>query len=59
MLSRGLDTRSLDFRTISDQRATLAEDVQRIRSSPYLPKDLAVIGAVYDVKTGLIEVAVP
>jgi carbonic anhydrase len=59
MLARGLDTRSLDFRTISDQRATLAEDVQRIRSSPYLPKDLAVIGAVYDVKTGLIEVAVP
>jgi carbonic anhydrase len=59
MLSRGLDTRSLDFRTISDQRATLAEDVQRIRSSPYLPKDLAVVGAVYDVKTGLIEVAVP
>jgi carbonic anhydrase len=59
MLSRGLDTRSLDFRTISDQRATLAEDVQRIRSSPYLPRDLAVIGAVYDVKTGLIEVAVP
>jgi carbonic anhydrase len=59
MLARGLDTRSLDFRTISDQRAELALDVQRVRSSPYLPKDLAVIGAIYDVKTGLIEVAVP
>lgn len=59
MLSRGYDTRSLEFRTISDQRAELALDVQRIRSSPYLPKDVAVIGCVYDVKTGLIDVAVP
>ena len=59
MLSRGLDTRSLEFRTISDQRRELAGDVQRIRSSPYLPKDLPVIGCIYDVTTGLIEVAVP
>src|SRR3954467_1833450 len=59
MLARGVDTRSLEFRTISDQRRELALDVQRIRSSPYLPKDLPVIGAVYDVVTGLIEVAVP
>ena len=35
--SSGLDTRSLEFSTISDQRATLAGDVQRVRSSPYLP----------------------
>jgi carbonic anhydrase len=59
LLARGLDTRSLEFRTISDQRATLAEDVQRIRSSPYLPKDVPVIGCVYDVVTGRIDVAVP
>jgi carbonic anhydrase len=59
LLARGIDTRSLEFRTISDQRRELAGDVQRIRSSPYLPKDLPVIGAIYDVVTGLIEVAVP
>jgi carbonic anhydrase len=59
MLRQGLDTRSLEFRTISDQRRELAGDVQRIRSSPYLPKETAVIGCVYDVKTGLIDVAVP
>ena len=59
MLARCVDTRSLDFRTISDQRRELALDVQRIRSSPYLPKDTPVIGAIYDVHTGLIEVAVP
>lgn len=59
MLSRGIDTRSLEFRTISDQRRELALDVQKIRSSPYLPKELAVTGAIYDVTTGRIEVAVP
>ena len=55
----GVDTRSLDFHTIPDQEATLARDVQRIRSSPYLPSDLAVMGARYDVRTGRIEVVVP
>ena len=57
--SAGIDTRSLDFRTISDQRATLAADVQRVRSSPYLPAGLPVTGCVYDVRTGRLEVAVP
>jgi carbonic anhydrase len=55
----GVDTRSLEFRTISDQRVELLSDVQRIRSWPYLPEGLPVIGCVYDVGTGLIEVAVP
>ena len=57
--SAGTDTRSLRFETIADQRATLAADVQRIRSSPYLPADLAVVGAIYDVRTGRLDVAVP
>ena len=55
----GLDTRSIEFQTVSDQRTMLASDVQRIRSSPYLPEGLAVIGALYDVTTGRLEVAVP
>jgi carbonic anhydrase len=59
LLGRGWDTRSLDFHTVDDQLSVLRRDVQRIRSSPYLPRDLAVVGCVYDVKTGLIEVAVP
>jgi carbonic anhydrase len=59
MLSRGVDTRSLEFRTVADQRAELAHDVQKIRSSPYLPKDLSVAGCIYDVTTGLIDVVVP
>jgi carbonic anhydrase len=55
----GLDTRSLEFRTIEDQQETLRCDVQRIRSSPYLPSGLPVLGAVYDVETGRLDVAVP
>ncbi len=55
----GLDTRSLEFHTIADQQTTLRHDVQRIRSFPYLPADLAVVGCVYDVATGRVEVLVP
>ena len=55
----GLDTRSLEFHTIPDQKAALAHDVRRIRSSPYLPEGTAVVGCVYDVRSGRIEVVVP
>ena len=51
----GVDTRSLDFRTVRDQMAALKTDVQRIRSYPLLPKSVAVGGAIYDVKTGAIS----
>jgi len=54
----GLDTRSLEFRTMPDQREALLGDVQKIRSSPYLPADLAVAGAVLDVRTGRLDVVV-
>jgi len=59
MRERGVDTRSLEFRTIPDQLAVLRRDVQRVRSSPYLPAGLPVAGAVYDVRTGLVDVVVP
>ncbi len=55
----GLDTRSLEFRTVRDQDATLGEDVQRVRSSPYLPAGLPVTGCRYDVRTGRLSVVVP
>ena len=55
----GIDTRSLDFGTVADQNRVLHEDVQRIRSSPYLPAALPVIGCVYDVGTGTLDVRVP
>jgi len=55
----GTDTRSLEFHTIPDQQTALEHDVQRIRSSPYLPEDLAVLGCLYDVTSGRVRVAVP
>lgn len=54
----GLDTRSVEFALIADQEATLRKDVQRVRSSPYLV-DVPVLGGVYDVRSGAIQVVVP
>ncbi|MFG3440756.1 beta-class carbonic anhydrase [Nonomuraea sp. NPDC047897] len=55
---RGVDTRSLEFHTVPDQDAALRHDLTRIRTSPFLPKDLPVGGAIYDVRTGrLLPVA--
>jgi carbonic anhydrase len=47
----GPDTRSLSFLVAPDQEATVREDVQRIRSWPYLER-LEVGGFLYDVDTG-------
>ena len=52
--SAGLDTRSLVLGTMADQRAALEGDVQRVRSSPYLP-GVAVGGFLYDITTGRLE----
>ena len=51
----GVDTRSMEFRTTLDQHRALVTDLQRIRSFPLLPGDLAVAGVMYDVDTGLLE----
>ena len=50
----GVNTRSLEFRTVLDQEAALAIDVNRIRAFPFLNKDVVVGGAIYDVATGKI-----
>ena len=51
----GVDTRSIEFRTVDDQQSALIGDVTRIRTFPLLPKDLVVVGAIYDVATGLLN----
>lgn len=48
----GIDSRSLEIRTEMDQLGALAADLTRIRAFPFLPSDLAVGGAIYDVHTG-------
>ena len=55
MESSGIDTRSIEIRTVKDQIAALKTDVLRIQKFPLLSEDLEVIGAVYDVKTGKLE----
>ncbi len=51
----GVYTRSLEFRTVSDQRSALAEDVAGVRSYPLLQKGVSVAGAIYNVSTGQLE----
>lgn len=51
----GVDTRSLEFRTVSDQKKALITDVTRIRSYPLLRDGVTVGGAIYNVATGALE----
>ncbi|MCX6537108.1 MAG: carbonic anhydrase [Actinobacteria bacterium] len=51
----GIDTRSVEFKMVTDQRAALAADVESIRSYSILPKNLVVAGAIFDVHTGKLE----
>ena len=50
-----VDTRSIEFRTVSNQVAALKSDVQRIRSFPLLQQSVVVAGAIYHVETGELE----
>jgi carbonic anhydrase len=50
----GPDTRSISFLTTLDQPASLREDVQRVRSWPYLV-DITVGGFIYDLDTGRVS----
>lgn len=51
----GVDTRGIAFRTVKDQRESLAQDVASIRNYALLPKTLKVAGAIYNVGTGELE----
>ncbi|MEV2276632.1 carbonic anhydrase [Nocardiopsis sp. NPDC049922] len=51
----GVDTRSLEFHTNSDQLGALRHDLERIRHHPLLPAGLPVAGAVYDVDSGRVN----
>ena len=51
----GVNTRSLEFRTVSNQREALTVDVSRLRSYPLLKTGVTVTGAIYNVNTGHLE----
>jgi len=47
----------IDWLTIQDSQQAVVDDVTRIRRHPLVPKNIAVYGYIYDVKTGkLVEV---
>ena len=50
----GVDTRSLDFQTTLDQRGALLKDIVKIESYPLLHDEVQVMGAIYDVKSGVL-----
>ena len=61
MLARYFQIRDDEVRAkaVTDPRAAVAIDVAALRAIPALPGDWLVSGLVYDVATGLVEIAVP
>lgn len=55
MQEYGVDTRSLEFRTVTDQVDALRRDVTRLRSFPLLREGVAIVGGIYDVQSGALE----
>lgn len=51
----GVDTRSIEIRTVTDQVGALITDVVRVRAYPLLPPDLVVGAAIFDVRTGRLQ----
>jgi carbonic anhydrase len=51
----GVDTRSVEIRTVTDQRAAVITDLTRVRSFPLLPEGLVAAGALLDLRTGHLE----
>jgi carbonic anhydrase len=49
--------RYIDWLTIADQKQSVVDDVERIRLSPLVPKEIPIHGFVYSVETGqLVDV---
>ena len=55
LAEHGIDTRSVEFRTVDDQESALRTDLVRIRSHPLLPPELVVGGVIFDVHSGAIH----
>lgn len=51
----GADASAIDFLPFADLDESVRQDVDTIRSSPFLPKDITVSGFVYDVRTGRLR----
>jgi carbonic anhydrase len=45
----------VNWLTIRDQAKSVCTDVERLRSHPLVPRDVALYGYIYDVKTGKLQ----
>jgi carbonic anhydrase len=50
----GIDTRSIEIRTVKDQKKALLADITRVETYPLLASNLKVMGAIFDVTTGTL-----
>jgi carbonic anhydrase len=55
----GADESTLRERAILDPAATVADDVERLRTAPAISPRVSVAGYVYDVATGLVQTVIP
>jgi carbonic anhydrase len=53
--SAGIDASWQHFSVVTDQLASLTEDVQKVRSHPLIPDATQVGGFLYDVDTGHVD----
>ena len=51
----GIDTRSVEIRTVTDTFEALRTDIKRVRTYPLLAPGTTVAGAIYDVHTGKLN----
>jgi carbonic anhydrase len=45
----------IEWLTIGDQNQSVIDDVERIRSHPLVPQDIAIYGYIYDVASGRLN----
>jgi carbonic anhydrase len=51
------DAQYIDFLTIKNQKQSVTDDVERIRRSPLVPREIPIYGYIYAVESGrLVEV---
>lgn len=52
------DAIDIDFLPFSDNEASVREDVEKIRNSPFIPDGIPVSGYIYEVETGKLQTVV-
>jgi carbonic anhydrase len=54
----GVDVGDRDFLPFPDLEQSVRDDVEALRSSPLIPSDVTISGAIYDVRTGQLRTIV-